>query len=406
MELHGKNIIAGEEVESTGPRYSGFAPASGTTLTPTFEEAGSFHINQALEAAEVAFREYRKLSAGERATFLEKIAEEIMALGDQLIERAHLETALAKERLTGERARTVNQLRMFADLIREGSWVDARIDRAIPDRLPLPKSDLRRMLIPIGPVAIFGASNFPLAFSVAGGDTASALAAGCPIIVKAHPAHPGTSELTGRAIVQAIDVTEMPRGIFSLIHSNSHQVGLGLVKHPLTRAVGFTGSLRGGRALFDAAAQRPDPIPVFAEMGSMNPVIILPGAMQTRATTIAEGLKQSVTLGAGQFCTNPGLAVVLRGEVVNSFVKVLGELIAGDPPATMLYPGILQAYENGINKISEISGVSMIQSTHTPDVEKSQVRSVMFVTDTHTFLQNHELSEEVFGPSTVIVTCD
>ncbi|MCI0665502.1 MAG: aldehyde dehydrogenase (NADP(+)) [Acidobacteria bacterium] len=406
MELHGKNIIAGEEIESAGPKYSGFAPASGKALAPDFEEAGGLHINQALEAAEVAFHEYRKCSAGERAIFLEQIAEEILALGDLLIERANLETALAKERLTGERARTVNQLRMFADLIREGSWVEARIDRAIRDRQPLPKPDIRRMLIPIGPVAIFGASNFPLAFSVAGGDTASALAAGCPIIVKVHPAHPGTSELTGRAIVKALDATGMPKGLFSLLHGNSHQVGLGLVKHPLTRAVGFTGSLRGGRALFDAAAQRPDPIPVYAEMGSINPVFILPGALQLRATAIAEGLKQSVTLGAGQFCTNPGLAVVLRGEISNNFVNTLGEMIAGEPPASMLYPGVLQAYESGINKISEIPGINKVQSSHNPDAGKTEARPTMFVTGALTFLQHHELSEEVFGPSTVIVTCD
>jgi 2,5-dioxopentanoate dehydrogenase len=406
MELHGKNIIAGEAIDSTSPGYSGFAPASRTTLTPKFEEASNFLINQALEAAEVAFHAYRNCSAGERAIFLEKVAEEILALDDQLIERAYLETALGKERLTGERARTVNQLRMFADLIREGSWVEARIDRAIPDRQPVPKPDIRRMLIPIGPVAIFGASNFPLAFSVAGGDTASALAAGCPVIVKAHPAHPGTSELVGRAIVEAMESTGMPGGIFSLLHGNNHQVGLGLVKHPLTRAVGFTGSLRGGRALFDAAASRPDLIPVYAEMGSINPVFILPGAMGSRARTIAEGLKQSVTLGAGQFCTNPGLAVVLRGEESNSFVEMLGEMIANEPPATMLYPGILQAYENGINKISGISEITSVQSTQTPDAGKTQARAAMFVTGMHTFLQHHELSEEVFGPSTVIVTCD
>src|SRR5262245_19290581 len=406
MELHGKNIIAGEEIESTGPKYSGFAPAFGKALTPDFEEAGGLHINQALEAAEVAFHKYRKCSAGERAIFIEQIAEEILALGDPLIERAHLETALAKERLTGERTRTVNQLRIFADPLREGSWVEARIHRPVRDRQPLPKPDIRRMLIPIGPVAIFGASNFPLAFSVAGGDTASALAAGCPIIVKAHPAHPGTSELTGRAILKAIDTTGMPEGLFSLLHGNSHQVGLGLVKHPLTRAVGFTGSLRGGRALFDAAAQRPDPIPVYAEMGSINPVFILPGALQSRATTIAEGLKQSVTLGAGQFCTNPGLAVVLRGESSNNFVNALGERIAAEPPASMLYPGVLQAYERGINKISEISGIDKVQSSHEPDTRKTEARAAMFVTGVLTFLQHHELSEEVFGPSTDIITCD
>jgi NADP-dependent aldehyde dehydrogenase len=406
MELHGKSIIAGKKVEVGGKTFQAFAPASGKSIDPHFEGATVDQVNQALEAAESAFHEYRRLSPERRANFLEKVADEILALGDALIERVHAETGLLKDRLTGERGRTVNQLRMFADLIREGSWVDARIDRAIPDRQPLPKPDLRRMLIPIGPVVVFGASNFPLAFSVAGGDTASALAAGCPVVVKAHHAHPGTSEMVARAIVKAVAEADMPAGVFSLLYGAGHEVGVGLVKHPLTRAVGFTGSLRGGRALFDAAANRPDPIPVYAEMGSVNPVFILPGALRERAEAIAEGLKNSVTLGVGQFCTCPGLAVGLLDENFARFADKLGGLIAGAQPGTMLYPGILEGYEAGVKRLGGLEGLQTTQSRVEPDAAKTEARPAVFSTNARTFMSHHELSEEVFGPSTVVVSCD
>ena len=406
MELNGKNIIAGKTIEVGGKTFQAFAPASGKSIGPQFEGATADQVNQALEAAESAFHEYRRLSPERRANFLEKIADEILALGDALIERVHLETGLLKDRLMGERGRTVNQLRMFADLIREGSWVDARIDRAIPDRQPLPKPDLRRMLIPIGPVVVFGASNFPLAFSVAGGDTASALAAGCPVVVKAHHAHPGTSEMVARAIVKAVAESEMPAGVFSLLYGAGHDVGIGLVKHPLTRAVGFTGSLRGGRALFDAAASRPDPIPVFAEMGSVNPVFILPGALGERAEAIAEGLKNSVTLGVGQFCTCPGLAVGLLDENFAQFADKLRGLIADAQPGTMLYPGILEGYEAGVKRLGGLGGLQTTQSRIDPDAAKTEARPAVFSTNGRTFMRHQELSEEVFGPATVVVGCD
>ncbi|MBO0726170.1 MAG: aldehyde dehydrogenase (NADP(+)) [Blastocatellia bacterium] len=406
MELHGKNIIASATVEVGGNAFQAFAPASGKSIEPRFESATSDQVDLALVAAESAFHEYRRLSPERRASFLEKIADEILALGDELIERAHVETGLPKDRLLGERGRTVNQLRMFADLIREGSWVDARIDRAVPDRQPLPKPDIRRMLIPIGPAAIFGASNFPLAFSVAGGDTASALAAGCPVVVKAHPAHPGTSELVARAIVKAVAESGMPAGVFSLLYDAGHEVGVGLVKHPLTRAVGFTGSLRGGRALFDAAASRPDPIPVYAEMGSVNPVFILPGALRERAEAIAEGLKNSVTLGVGQFCTNPGLAVGLIDENFARFAEKLGGSIADAQPGTMLYPGILQGYEAGVKRLGGLEGLKTTQSRIEPDAAKTEARPTVFSTNARTFARHRELSEEVFGPSTVVVSCN
>ena len=276
-----------------------------------------------MQLADSAFPVYRGLSAEQRAAFLERIADEIVALGDALLERANQETALPLARLTGERGRTVNQLKMFAALVREGSWVDARIDRAQPDRQPLPKPDLRRMLIPLGPVAVFGASNFPFAFSVAGGDTASALAAGCPVVVKAHPAHPGTSEMTAQAILKAAQATGMPDGVFSLLHGTK-DTGMALVTHPLLQAVGFTGSLGAGRALFDAAAQRERPIPVYAEMGSVNPVFVLPGALKERGEKIAEGLAQSVTMGVGQFCTNPGLVIGIKDEASEAICQQSG----------------------------------------------------------------------------------
>jgi NADP-dependent aldehyde dehydrogenase len=406
MKLHGQNIIASKPSSNNNATFRGFAPALGKEIETDFQEATLEQINQALTAAEAAFHHYRLLPAETRADFLEKIGEEILAIGDELIEAANIETALPKDRLTGERGRTVNQLRMFAELLREGSWVEARIDRAIPDRQPLPKPDIRRMLIPIGPVVVFGASNFPLAFSVAGGDTASALAAGCPVVVKAHPAHPRTSELVADAVIRAVETTGIPAGVFSMLHGVSHDVGLELVKQPLTRAVGFTGSLRGGRALFDAAVKRPAPIPVYAEMGSINPVFILPGALTERAGAIAESMKQSVTLGVGQFCTNPGLAVGIRDRDFVRFVDRLGELIVDAPTGTMLYPGILQAYERGIKELSNIEGVNKLQSNHTADLNRTEARAAMFSTDAATFLRHPELGEEVFGPSTIVVGCE
>jgi len=394
----GKSLIACEPIDSPAGHFM-----AGGGLA-TFEEASGVHVNRALEAAEKAFNEYSRLSPEQRAAFLDRIGVEIETLGDTLLTAANAETALPiSERLAGERARTIGQLRMFANLIREGSWVDARIDRAIPDRKPLPKPDIRRMLIPIGPVAVFGASNFPLAFSVAGGDTASALAAGCPVIVKAHPAHPATSELVARAIIEAINATGMPSGVFSLIQSTRNAIAEILVQHPLTKAVGFTGSLRAGRALFNAAAARPEPIPVYAEMGSINPVFVLPGALRERGGAIAEGMKNSITLGVGQFCTCPGLSVGVSDPNFDRFVARLEELIESSQPGTMLYPRILQSYEEGVHRLSAIQGVRTTRCATT--VEQTAARPSMFETSAQTFIRHEELSEEVFGPSTVVVRC-
>lgn len=396
--LTGKNLIACEPADSADGRFT-----AGGALAE-FEEASGVHVDRALEAAESAFHHYRQLSAHTRAGFLDRIAEEIENSGG-LVDAANAETALPPERLAGERARTAGQLRMFANQVREGSWVDARIDRALPDRKPLPKPDIRRMLIPMGPVAVFGASNFPLAFSVAGGDTASALAAGCPVIVKAHPAHPATSELAARAIIEAIKAAGLPPGVFSLIQSTRNDIARALVQHPHTKAVGFTGSLRAGRALFDAAASRPEPIPVHAEMGSVNPVFLLPGALSERPETIAEGLKSSVTLGVGQFCTNPGLIIGISDGGFDQFVQRMERLIGNAPPGPMLYPAISRSYEAGVQRLGAIEGTRTIRSSTSAAVHESDARPSMLETSAQMFMRHRELGEEVFGPSTVVVRC-
>lgn len=403
--MHGKNII-GNSLSNTGNvTFQATNPANSEKLETLFFEATESEINQAVELANTAFPQYRKLSKDERATFLERIADEILALGDELIQCANAESGLPLERLTGERGRTMNQLKMFAGLIREGSWVEASIDTAIPDRAPVPKPDLRKMLIPLGPVAVFGASNFPLAFSTAGGDTASALAAGCPVIVKAHPAHPGTAELVATAIIKAAEATGMPEGVFSLVHGLSYEVSLTLVQHPLVKAVGFTGSYRGGKALFDAAVKRPEPIPVYAEMGSVNPVFVLPGVLQQRGESFAEGLKNSVMMGVGQFCTSPGLVFGLQGDEFSKTTEKLKTLFDAAPTATMLHAGILQSYEAGVQKIASHEGVDVVRAKVEADTAKTQAVPTVFTTTGSHFLAHPELSEEVFGPSTVVVEC-
>lgn len=405
MQLHGHNIVGNEISCCGGVPFRGANPATGAELEPDFFEADLVEVNRAMELAEAAFDPYRRKTPGERAAFLDRIGAEIDGLGDALIHRAVAETGLGADRLKGERARTVNQLRMFARLIEEGSWVQARIDRAIPDRKPLPKPDLRRMLVPLGPVVAFAASNFPLAISVAGNDTASGLAAGCPVVVKAHPAHPGTSELVATAIADAVRATGMPEGVFSMLHARGHEVGLALVRHPLTRAVGFTGSLRGGRALMDAAAARSEPIPVYAEMGSTNPVFVLPGALAERGRQIAEGLKASVTLGVGQFCTCPGLVVGLEGDATRRFVDDAAALFAEAPQGNMLYAGIRDAYQSGVTKFAAVPGVKL--AARSPDAASGAgfaAGVALFTTDARTFVEHPELGDEVFGPSTLVVT--
>lgn len=407
MELLGKNLIAGAPLEEDAPAFHGQDPTTGKDLAPAFLEASERVVDLAVRGAEAAFPLYRALEPARRAAFLRAIAEEILALGDPLLERAQRETGLPIPRLTGERGRTVSQLRLFADLVEEGSWVEARIDTPDPSRAPLPKPDLRRMLVPLGPVAVFAASNFPFAFSVAGGDTASALAAGCPVVLKAHPAHPGTSELTARALLRAADATGMPEGVFSLLHGWSHEVGLALVRHPLIQAVGFTGSLRGGRAIFDAAAARPAPIPVYAEMGSVNPIFLLPSAVEARGEALADGLATSITVGVGQFCTNPGLVLGVRGDPLDRFLERLSERISGSPRGTMLYAGICDGYHRGIDNLKRSEGVEVrAEAAPAEQPGGSSANAVLFTTDVATLRRNPHLAEEVFGPSSLVVAAD
>lgn len=405
MDLHGKNII-GSELIGTPGALRGINPATGQSLEPAFAEAGAADADRALQAAESAFNEYRLAPASKRAAFLSAIAARIET-DDALVTRANEETGLPLERLKGERGRTVGQLRLFAKLIEEGWWAGVRIDHADPARKPVPKPDLRRMLIPIGPVVVFAASNFPLAFSVAGGDTASALAAGCTVVVKAHPAHPGTSERVAMHIRDAAKETGLPAGVFSLLHGRSHEVGMALVKHPLAQAVGFTGSLRAGRALFDAAAARPQPIPVYAEMGSTNPVFLLPGALAERGKQIAEGLKNSVTMGVGQFCTNPGLVLGHDDAATSEFLNQFASFMTEAAPGTMLYAGLRESYDAGVKRFAAIAGVRVAaQSRTAADPAKTQAAPTVFHADAKTYLANHSLREELFGPATVVVTGD
>jgi NADP-dependent aldehyde dehydrogenase len=406
MNLQGLNFI-GNELSSIGDEtFFAFDPVGNMQLAPPFFEAELSEVDWAVDKAEEAFSKTRSISMGARAAFLREIAQRIMDLGDELIHRAMSETGLPEARLVGERGRTANQLRMFADLVEEGSWVEARIDTADPGREPIPKPDVRRMLRPLGPIAVFGASNFPLAFSVAGGDTASAFAAGNPVIVKAHPAHPGTSELVGGAIIEAAIETSMPDGIFSLLQGARYEVGLHLVCHPALKAVGFTGSLAGGRALFDAAASRDIPIPVYAEMGSINPVFLLPGALQNRAIDIAQGFHQSVTLGVGQFCTNPGLVVAIEGESLQKFTDELVKLTNHYSPGNMLHSGIREAYEKAVAEVEAKPGVDVLARSKTlPDASRTEAAGFLLGTRAADFLADSDLSAEIFGPSTMLVTC-
>jgi alpha-ketoglutaric semialdehyde dehydrogenase len=357
-------------------------------------------ITSLVAAAEESFEIYGSLPPERIALFLEKIAEEILELGDSLLDFAGAETALPRERLTGERMRTVNQLRLFAVVVRKGTWKDVRIDPAIPDRQPLRRPDLRRTLVPIGPVAVWAASNFPLAFSVAGGDTASALAAGCPVIVKAHPGHPQTSEMVASAIRKAIAELGLPTGVFGMVQGSSPDVSLRLVRHPGVKAGAFTGSLKAGRALFDEAAKRAEPIPFFAEMGSVNPVFVLSGASAERGDAIVEGLFQSVNMGVGQFCTCPGVVVGMDvGMALDRFAEQLRIRFSQASAGTMLTSAITKSYCNAVDRIAGLSGVRTTRGAG------SAPQPVLFEVGAATFLTHPELRHEVFGPSTILVRC-
>lgn len=393
---HGKHLIAGEWVAGES-RFSS-EPAHGeahdySVGTPALVDA-------ACKAAEEAFWTFGYSTREERAAFLNAIADEIDARGPQITQIGTQETGLPEARLEGERGRTCGQLRLFASHIQKGGYLDRRHDEALPDRAPLPRPDLKMVQRPIGPVAVFGASNFPLAFSTAGGDTASALAAGCPVVVKGHSAHPGTGEIVAEAIHAAIKSSGLHPGVFSLIQGGKRDVGTALVTHPLIRAVGFTGSLGGGRALFDLCAGREDPIPFFGELGSVNPMFILPQALSARGAAIGEGWAGSLTMGAGQFCTNPGIAVVEKGAAGDAFVAAAKGALEGVTPQCMLTDGIAAAYKDGKSRFDGRNAVKPVQSN---EDEGRNASPNLYETDVEAYLQDHALGEEVFGPLGLVV---
>ncbi|HMB63619.1 MAG TPA: aldehyde dehydrogenase (NADP(+)) [Eudoraea sp.] len=402
--IHGKNYIGKTPSAGGGKTYQTFNPLLNIANEPLFYEATSAEIEEAVALATEAFRSYGKLSGARKAIFLDTIADEILALDDTLISTYCSETGLPEGRAKGERGRTIGQLRSFAKLVREGSWVEATIDTPDPKREPLPKPDIRKMLVPLGPVVVFGASNFPFAFSTAGGDTASALAAGCPVIVKSHPMHAGTGELVASAIISAAQKTKMPDGVFSNLNSSGIDVGTRLVKHPGVKAVGFTGSIRGGRALFDLGAKREEPIPVFAEMGSINPVVLLPGALAVKSREWAATYAGSITLATGQFCTNPGLLLGIKGEPLDNFIAQLSGEIVKKEPTSMLHPNILGAYEKNRLKVMAEEGTTVTANYH-EEVQPNFARQTVLSVAGNTFLKNPALHQEVFGPYSLVVQC-
>jgi NADP-dependent aldehyde dehydrogenase len=369
-----------------------------------YTDATLDEVNASLQEAHIAFLSYKNFNGKKKAEFLRAIADEIEALDQTLVNTAMRETNLPEARIINERGRTTGHCRMFADLVAEGSWVEARVDTALPDRKPLPRVDIRKMLVPLGPVIVFGAANFPLAYSTAGGDTISALAAGCPVIVKAHPAHAETSELVAGAIKKAIEKTGMPRGVFQHLHGAGFQVGQALVKHPLSKAVGFTGSLAGGKALFDLANQRLEPIPVFAEMSSINPVILLPETLARNAEKTAATLAASITLGVGQFCTNPGLILAIEGDGLTQFIEALSVEFQKALPGTMLHQGIADNYSKKLSQALAQKGVKA-EGQSPLEGNASQGKPMIASVSAEEFIKNPALAEEVFGPFSLIVRC-
>lgn len=402
-EIDGRILIGKEEVPAE-ESFRAVNPATGDVLDPPFSSAGPEHVDRACALAAHAFPGFAEAEPGARARFLQTIAENIEAIGDRLIERAMAETGLPRPRLEGERGRTTGQLRLFASVVARGDWIRATIDRALPDRQPLPRPDLRRRHVGIGPVAVFGASNFPLAFSVAGGDTASALAAGCPVIVKGHPAHPGTGELIARAIREAVTSCGLNEGVFSYLPGPSTALGGALVADRRIKAVGFTGSRAGGLALVRIANERPEPIPVYAEMSSVNPVLLFPAALQARGDALAAAFVQSLTMGAGQFCTNPGLAIGIAGPELDNFATAAAAALAQSVPQPMLTPSIHENFERGVDALARHNAVETIGRGLVGE-GVNQARGALFRTDSDSFIGDPALAQEVFGSSSLIVAC-
>jgi len=401
--LLGQSILNGEPHEGTGAAFQGFDPAAGTRLDPVYRSVSVDDVDLAARLADDAFATYGKLSGAEKAKFLRQIAAGIEAIAAELVDRAHHETALPVPRLQGEVGRTVNQLRLFAQVVEEGSWIMARIDPAQPERKPLPRADIRSVLRPLGPVAVFGSSNFPLAFSVAGGDTASALAAGNPVIVKAHSAHPGTSEMVGQVIANSAKECGLPPGTFALIFGSGSVVGSALVEHPSVKAVGFTGSLHAGRSLMQLAAARPEPIPCYMEMSSTNPLIVLPEALRTRAPQIAEGLFGSFTLGVGQFCTKPGLVFLPHDADADALVAGLVARVEQASAAPMLTSGIHKSYKSLVAEREQVRGVAVLALSSPEPAGSVKAPPALFEVNGSDLLREPKLAEEIFGPTALVI---
>src|SRR5580704_9716263 len=404
MELTGLSFLGSRRGLRDGAGFHASNPQTGSTLAPVYYSATPAEVDEAVQLATKAFSSYSQATGKAKGALLRRAADQFDLHKQELAERAHLETALPMPRLVGEVGRTSNQLRLFAGVVEEGSGVQARIDPALPERQPLPRPDIRSMLRPLGPVVVFGASNFPLAFSVAGGDTASAFAAGNPVIVKAHPAHPGTSELVGRIIRDSVRACDLPEGVFSLLFDSGISVGAALVQHPLVKAVGFTGSIPAGRALFDLAVKRPSPIPFYGEMGSTNPTFILPGALAARGEKIASELYGSFTLGAGQFCTKPGLVFLSEGKPSEALINVIKTKVAESPKFTLLTSGISASYAREIRHRKNRGDVSLLAEEKSPGAATAfQAGAALFQTDIASFLANPDLSDELFGPETLLI---
>lgn len=404
--ISGDNFIAFERKAAGEKKLYAFSTVLNDNLPGEFSVANEQEIDEAISKASSAFEIYKRTSFKERAEFLDTIANEILLLGDELIERGHLESGLPQARIINERGRTVGQLKLFATLLREGSFVEAIIDTALPDRKPLPRSDLRWMLQPIGPVAVFAASNFPLAFSTAGGDTASALAAGCPVIVKAHSSHLGTNELVATAVIKAAQKCNMPEGVFSSLIGEGSQLGQKLVKDPRIKAVGFTGSYRAGMSLFKAAVnEREEPIPVYAEMSSINPVLILPDKLKENADTVISQISASITLGVGQFCTNPGLLFALKNDHTETFIQKLAQSLQQVAPATMLNQTICSSYHKERQQLISQKGVNVVWAGEDTKAEHKGSPSLAQTTAIN-FIENNTLQNEVFGPTSLVVVCE
>ncbi|APQ18352.1 aldehyde dehydrogenase (NADP(+)) [Maribacter hydrothermalis] len=402
--ISGKNTIGNKLSKQGDITFKTFNPKENKPTEWTFYEASSAEINEAVELATSAFKIYKNVTGIKKAEFLEAIATEIETLGEELILIYCKESGLPEGRARGERGRTMGQLRAFAALLKDGSWVEAVIEKAQPNRDPMPKSDIRKMLFPIGPVVVFGASNFPLAFSTAGGDTASALAAGCPVIVKSHPMHAATGELVSSAVIKAAEKTGMPNGVFSNLNSSGITVGQQLVKHPKVKAVGFTGSIAGGTALYKLANERVEPIPVFAEMGSINPIVVLPSALEKERDEWAAKYASSITMGAGQFCTNPGLVLGVKSKNLDDFITTLSAEILKLEPTCMLHPNIYAKYNEGKKELSGQNGVT-VTADYEKDVGANEAKQTILNVSGADFLANTKLHTEVFGPFSVVVSC-